>query len=94
MKAYIAGKITGDKDYKTKFDCAVISLRLDGWSVMNPAILPDGFDHADYMHVCLAMIDVCDTVFFLPCWVDSPGAKMEHDYAIKQGKERRYLFRK
>jgi len=94
MKAYIAGKITGNKDYKTKFDCASLSLRLDGWAVMNPAILPDGFDQSEYMHVCYAMIDVCDTVFFLPDWIDSPGAKLEHEYALKHGKSVMYLYKK
>lgn len=94
MKAYIAGKITGDSDYKNKFDCASLLLRLDGWSVMNPAILPEGFAYDDYMHICYAMIDVCDTVFFLPYWFESKGAKLEHEYARKQGKDRRYLFKK
>lgn len=93
-KAYIAGKITGDKDYKVKFDNAVLSLCLDGWIVMNPAILPEGFDYEDYMTVCFAMIDVCDTVFFLPDWFESPGAKREHDYALKSKKKIMYLFRR
>lgn len=91
-KAYIAGKITGDPDYKTKFDHASLSVRVDGYSVMSPAILPDGFDYDDYMHVCYAMVDVCDTVFFLPDWGQSPGAKAEHKYATEKGKAIKYLF--
>lgn len=37
MKIYIAGMITGDKNYKSKFKRAEKLLRSLGHSVMNPA---------------------------------------------------------
>ena len=39
MKIYIAGKITGDKNYKEKFDAVEKLLASQGYSVMNPARL-------------------------------------------------------
>ena len=53
---------------------------------MNPAMMPDGFDYADYMHVCKAMIEVCDTIVLLPDWKDSNGAKFEYGHASALGK--------
>ena len=54
---------------------------------MNPAIMPDGFLYEEYMRVCLSMIDVCDAVYMLPCWKDSPGAMFEKQYAEFNGKK-------
>ena len=88
MKVYIAGKITGD-DYNMvtdKFLVAETQLSVAGHSVMNPTCLPLGFSHKDYMHICYAMIDVCDAVYFLNDWKMSKGARMEHQYAKKNHK--------
>jgi hypothetical protein len=81
MKLYIAGKITGDDDYLEKFNRAALRMRLDGHIIMSPACLPYGFSWDDYMHVCRAMIDVCDGVLFLADWTESRGAREEHEYA-------------
>ena len=89
-KVYIAGKITGDPAYREKFARAEARLRALGHIVMNPAILPDGFTHAEYMLICFAMIDVCDAVFFLSDWVDSDGAWQEHGRALEKDKIRIY----
>jgi len=53
---------------------------------MNPAVLPDGFEHHEYMKICFSMIDVCEGLYFLRNWTDSKGAKMEFDRAIDKGK--------
>lgn len=90
-KVYIAGKVTGDKDYKSKFENAAQRLIADGLLVMSPAILPEGFDYEDYMTVCFAMIDVCDTVVFLPDWKESRGAMREYEHAIVTFKKILYL---
>ncbi|MCR5725418.1 MAG: DUF4406 domain-containing protein [Treponema sp.] len=82
MKVYLAGPITGHKDYKVKFDSWADIFRGCGFSVMSPAVLPAGFDYSDYMHVDRAMIDTCDGVVFLPGWEKSVGARDEHAYAI------------
>ena len=86
QKIYIAGKITGEENYRQKFKAAQDELEARGQRVMNPAILPPGFDYEDYMRICFAMIDVCDAVYFLADWRDSPGATREHEYASRLGK--------
>lgn len=62
MKIYIAGKITGDQGCQAKFQRAAVGLRMCGNIVLNPAELPEGMEAADYMRICMAMIDVADAV--------------------------------
>ena len=85
MKVYIAGKITGLDEALVfkKFNESKRQLRRQGCSVMSPAVLAsnDGFAHSDYMHICFAMIDVCDAVYMQKDWRDSKGARMELQYA-------------
>ena len=83
MKVYIAGKITGLENYKELFSAEERRLREKGYTVMNPSILPNGFEYDEYMRICYSMIDVCDGVYFLNNWTDSKGAKLEHEYALK-----------
>ena len=78
MKIYIAGKITGDSEYKKKFYDAECALIDKGHTVMNPAILPAGFEWGEYMAICLQMQSVCDGTLFLPDWKDSQGARLEN----------------
>ena len=79
-KIYIAGKITGDPDYKKKFADAERYYRNMRLTVLNPASLPEGMQKADYMRICFAMIDTADVVAFLPGYETSPGAQLEHLY--------------
>lgn len=91
-RVFISGKITGQEEsYKEKFEVAKVYLQGRGHTVMNPAILPLGFEHQDYLEICYKMIDACDAVVFLHDWDDSKGAKMEYDYADQTGKPA-YLF--
>ena len=87
MKIYIAGKITGDPNYRQKFKDVADDLERGGHAVMNPAVLPDGFGYADYIAICVAMINACDMVYLLDDWVDSSGAKFEKHYAEVTGKK-------
>lgn len=85
MKVYIAGKVTGlqkDEIFK-KFYESGKQLKKDGHIVMSPAVLVlnEGFEHEDYMHICYAMIDVCDAVYIQKDWQQSKGARMERQYA-------------
>jgi len=94
MKVYIAGKITGHENYKSDFKKAELDLKLKGHKVLNPADTVariDGLKHEEYLHICLAMIDIADEVAFLPNWKESKGAKMEHLYARLKGKEIYYM---
>ena len=86
MKVYIAGRITGDPSYREKFSEVEIRLRRQGHAVLNPARLPDGFTQAEYMRICLAMIDCVDAVYFLPDWTYSEGARVERAYSLKTEK--------
>lgn len=83
---YIAGRITGLENYKEVFEAAEIDLKRRGLTPMNPAKLSAGFEHAEYMHICYAMIDVCDTVYLLIDWMESKGAVMEYKYAVRKRK--------
>ena len=86
MKIYIAGKITGEPNYKEKFDIAATSLEAQGHIVLNPAELPEGMLPADYMRICFAMIDTADAIYLLKDWCSSFGAFIERDYAMYTGK--------
>ena len=86
-KLYIAGKIAGDPDYKAKFAKEEHRYRKRGFTVLNPAVLPEGMQKADYMRICLAIIDTADAVAFLPGYETSPGALLELQYRRYTGKE-------
>lgn len=77
MKIYIAGKITGDKGYREKFAVVEAALWAQGFTVINPEVLPEGMRPADYMRICFAMVDIADEVVFLPDWQESQGANLE-----------------
>lgn len=87
MRFYIAGKITGDSDYKAKFNEAEKQIMYKGHSVMNPAWLksyPD-FSWDDYMFITRAMQMRCNAVYFLSNWSDSRGAMEEFQRAKQLG---------
>lgn len=86
MKIYVAGKITGNPEYYEHFQRAMLKLRTSGHLVILPTILPDGLEHDEYMHICYALIDVSDAVYFLSNWRESEGAREEHRYASHTGK--------
>ena len=90
-KLYIAGKITGDPDYKAKFAMAEKFYKEHGYTVLTPAVLPEGMRPADYMRICFAMIDTADTVAFLPGWGASVGAWVEHAYCCYIDKNIRHF---
>ena len=91
MKVYIAGKITGEDRAAVveKFDAASCKLGTEGHLPFNPNVLPyyEEVDHEDYMHICFAMIDVCDAVYMLKDWQTSPGARAELQYAAEWRKK-------
>ena len=86
MKVYIAGKITGEAGYKEKFASAAAILEGSGHIVLNPAVLPAGMAEADYMRICMAMMESADAVMFLPDWICSRGACLEHQWCEYTGK--------
>ncbi len=85
-KVYIAGKITGDQNYKRKFARAKGVLNRLGYAVLSPASLPEGMTAADYMRICFSMIDTADIIVFLEDYQNSPGAMIEYQYSVYIGK--------
>lgn len=87
MKIYIAGKITGESraSVAEKFASAMCKLKSAGHLPFNPSVLPDyeKVAHEDYMHICYAMIDVCDAIYMLKDWQTSAGARAELQYAAE-----------
>ena len=73
MKIYIAGKITGDPNYREKFTEVAKELRQRGDSVMNPACLSEDKEFC------------CDATVLLPDWQDSRGARIELQTAESLG---------
>lgn len=83
---YIAGAITGVQDFRSRFLAAEVLLKDLGYVALNPAVLPDGVGgHDAYMRITLAMLAEADGIAFLPCWLGSKGARMEHIRAIELG---------
>ncbi|MEN3258504.1 DUF4406 domain-containing protein [Sodalis endosymbiont of Spalangia cameroni] len=86
MRIYIAGPMTGKPDFnRTAFSLAAIRLSAQGAIPLNPAILPDGLSEADYMRICLAMLQCADGIYLLDGWQDSAGACAEVALAKKLG---------
>lgn len=67
--------------YKIKFYIAQRYLEKRGHVVMNPAILPKGYEWEDYMNITMQMLEASDVVLTLPDWYMSRGAKVEVDHA-------------
>ena len=83
MTIYLAGKITGDPDYRAKFlhfQFDLMRRRKDeDDKFINPAAagLPQGLPPADYISITVPMLLAADAAAFLPDWKDSPGARIE-----------------
>lgn len=92
MKIYIAGKITGDPDYRAKFADAQRQIEAQGHIVLNPATLPEGMEPKDYMRICFAMIDAADELWEFPTAWASKGAMLEEAYCDYCGKTVRPLI--
>lgn len=87
-KIYIAGKITGDPNYKDKFaNMESELLKMPGTVIINPAKLPQGLTPADYARICFAMIDSSDIVVFALDYKESSGALLEMQYCKYVGKK-------
>lgn len=84
-------KITGlpRMEVVCKFREANVKLSAEGHTVFQPTVLPmyANVSHEDYMHICFAMIDICDAVYMLADWQQSIGARMERQYAMDQNKK-------
>lgn len=88
MRIYISGKMSGSEQNAVmeKFDRARRELEEAEHEVLTPTSLPQEeayptLSHQDYMHVCYAVIDICDAVYMLKDWKSSRKAREELQYA-------------
>ncbi|MDD7610815.1 MAG: DUF4406 domain-containing protein, partial [Spirochaetales bacterium] len=85
MMIYVSGKITGDKNYKQKFEKVANKLISFGYDVFNPAILPNGLEYEQYMQIDFLALSFCQGIYLLDDWEQSSGAKRELEEAKRLG---------
>ena len=85
-KIYIAGKITGDKNYYKKFLSEEDRLYDLGYEPVNPAaIIEPNIIWPEAMKITIRKMLLCDGVSLLPDWKKSRGAKIEARLARELG---------
>lgn len=84
MRVYISGKITGDDNYQEKFLSVEKMLTESGYEVINPCTGEEpGHTWKYYMKRDIQKLMLCDAVYLLKDWNESPGAKLEYYIAKK-----------
>jgi hypothetical protein len=83
---FLSGAISSDNGYQDKFTYASITLQRMGYVVLNPALLPDGLQHDQYLRITLAMLHEADGVCAFNDWAESDGARVEIEEALHIGK--------
>lgn len=88
MTIYIAGPMSGlPESNRPAFYAAAAKINsIEGFTAVNPAVLPASLPDKAYLPICTAMIEAADGVYMLDGWEKSAGAKAERAYAKRQGK--------
>lgn len=93
-KIYISGRITGVPrcEYHRQFSAKAAILKIRGYKIINPVALNEPlamqeFSYEDLMKVCYTYVDICDVIYMLEGWENSPGARLEHHRAVNAGKK-------
>ena len=85
MRVYISGKITGDPNYKEKFEKAEKHIESLGHIPINPAkldlVMPKDATYIEFIEVCVQLLKFSDIVYFLSDFMDSKGAVYEFELA-------------
>lgn len=97
QKIYVSGKITGLylPDAIKNFKETSKKLEKLDFEVINPMELvkkQNGWKWIDYMKKDIKLLIECDAIFMMDNWVNSKGAKIEHDLAIGLGLKCFYEF--
>lgn len=103
MKVYISGKIGEEvisEATRRKFARAEEMLRAKGYTVVNPAseefqmtmetefmIFRSTMCYESILFYDLGWLKTCTAIYFLDDWDKSPGANVEHSYAMATGKK-------
>jgi len=93
-RIYIAGKISGDKNYCKKFLAEEDRLYDLGYEPVNPAaIIEPKVPWPEAMKIAIRKMLLCDGVSLLPDWKKSRGAKIEARLARELGMDVRSSYR-
>lgn len=91
MKVYISGKMGGIPEGRIakRFKEAANYLRNEGFVPVNPAVMLNnpGLEYDDYIKIDLKMLSICDAIYLLRGWENSPGSKEELKFAIATDKK-------
>ena len=91
MKIYISGKISGlpYEEVKTRFDDCQALLESIGFEVVNPLTmaLPQEATWEQHMVKDIELLFSCDAIYMMDNWMDSTGAGIEYDIAMRTGKD-------
>ena len=87
---YISGPMTGLPDLNfPAFHAAAQKLRGQGLTVVNPAEKEGEGDPnktwSDYLKADIRLLLDCDSIYMLPGWQKSKGAKLEFHIAVELG---------
>ncbi len=87
---FLSGKYSGDIDENIQTARnAAIKLWEKGYAVFCPHLNTAHFEidcmceYNDYLNGDLEILKRCDEIHMLPGWEKSTGAKIEHDFALK-----------
>lgn len=92
MKIYVSGKISGlpIEEAKQRFANSQALLESIGFEVVNPleiGLCDEKASWESHMVKDIEMLLGCDAIYMMDNWVDSTGASIEYDVAMRTGKD-------
>ena len=86
MKVYIAGPMTGYKNFNREtFLLMAEELKHRGFEPIHTADMPDGLTYTAYINESLHRLRGCKAVYLLPRWYKSKGVIVELNQARLSG---------